>query len=129
MGDDATNGGLFIHRRRRARPVGRHALRGAQDTTRTTNATGAGTLKWIKSAMPRAPRSRHWSTAASAADILDSVIADPLDASYTAQRRHAVGALPPAQEKAAAFLETHPLRRASKAAAWPSRRGGHHRHT
>ena len=111
MGDDATNGGLFMFIADAARDLSAGTLYVARWTaTRTTNG-GAGTLKWIKlghatSAEIKALVDggiRH-------TDILDVKTADPLDASYTAIAYSGATQwvkLLPGQDKAAAFLETH----------------------
>ena len=125
MGDDATNGGLFMFIADAARPVGRHALRGALDghphhQRRRRHAE-------VDQARPCHERRdqalvdggiRH-------TDILDVKTADPLDASYTAIAYSGATQwvkLLPAQDKAAAFLETH--RYAALRGAWLTKMEG-----
>jgi len=62
MGDDATNGGLFMFVADRKADLSAGTLYVAKWTQTSGTGPGAGTLTWIKLATPPAPRSRNWPT-------------------------------------------------------------------
>ena len=116
MGDDATNGGLFLFIADKAADLSAGTLYVAQ-TTQTSPAgqgTGTFTLKWIN--LGHATSDEVLALAQAAAQnggtpsIMDVKTADPLDASYTqvwlGGKKNWIKVVP-GQDKAAAFLETH----------------------
>ncbi len=111
MGDDATNGALFMFVADTARDLSAGTLYvGKWSATSTVNG-GAGDIGWIK--LGHATSAEILSLVRSgivAADIMDVKTADPADAAYTAIAFSGGTQwvkLMPGMEKAAAFLETH----------------------
>jgi secreted PhoX family phosphatase len=112
MGDDATNGGLFVFVADTAGDLSSGSLYvakvGAGFTLDTTAA--AAPLTWIKLGSATSAEIETLARNTLPGDIFDRVTADPVDVSYT---RIAVGGkfewirLKPGMKKAAAFLETH----------------------
>ena len=112
MGDDATNGGLFVFVADRARDLSSGSLYVARvGAGFSVNPAGpAAPLSWIRLGSATSADIEHLANTLKPTDILDLVKADPQDASYT--RITANGAtewirVKPGMEKAAAFLETH----------------------
>ncbi|MEJ2059893.1 MAG: DUF839 domain-containing protein [Gammaproteobacteria bacterium] len=111
MGDDATNGGLFMFVADRRRDLSAGTLYVAKWTQTSGVGPGAGDISWI--------RLGHATSAEIKAlveggikpfDIMDVKTSDPGDASYTKIRFGGHDnwvKLMPGMEKAAAFLETH----------------------
>jgi uncharacterized protein len=112
MGDDTTNGGLFVFVADTAKDLSSGTLYvakvGAGFTLDTTAA--AAPLTWIKLGSATSAEIETLAKNTLPTAIFDRVTADPMDASYT---RIGVGGkfewvrLKPGMEKAAAFLETH----------------------
>ena len=110
MGDDATNGGLFLFVADRAADLSSGTLYVARWSQTDSTGAGAGTLTWIKLGHATSAEISKLADTLSAADIMDVATADPADASYT--KIFYSGAanwvrFKPGMEKAAAFLETH----------------------
>ena len=116
MGDDATNGGLFLFIADKAADLSAGTLYVAQATQTSPAGQGTGTftLKWIN--LGHATSDEVLALAQAAAQnggtpgIMDVKTADPLDASYTqvwlGGKKNWIKVVP-GQDKAAAFLETH----------------------
>jgi secreted PhoX family phosphatase len=110
MGDDATNGGLFMFIADKARDLSSGTLYVAQWTQKTAENGGSATLSWIRLGSATSAEIKTLADTLKAADIVDVKTADPADASYTRIPfsgktnwvKFAAG-----REKAAAFLETH----------------------
>lgn len=110
MGDDATNGGLFLFIADQARDLSSGTLYVAKWHQKTDAAGGSADLTWIKLGSATSAEIKTLADTLVAADIVDVKTADPADASYTKIRfsgksnwvKFAAG-----REKAAAFLETH----------------------
>ncbi|MGE8632435.1 MAG: PhoX family protein [Achromobacter piechaudii] len=110
MGDDATNGGLFMFVADRAADLSAGTLYVAQWTQTSGTGAGAGTLKWIKLGHATSAEVKELADQLTAADIMDVRTADPLDASFTKIRYSGKDnwvKLQPGRRQAAAFLETH----------------------
>jgi len=110
MGDDATNGGLFMFVSDKEKDLSSGTLYAAKYTS-TLNATAAGAISWIKLGSATSAEVKALVDGGiKAADIMSSVTTDPADASYTKIVLNKVTLwvkLKTGQEKAAAFLETH----------------------
>jgi hypothetical protein len=110
MGDDATNGGLFLFVADKPRDLSSGTLYVAKWNQKTKENGGSGDLAWINLGHASSDEIKALADRLTAADILDVKKDDPNDPSYT-QIVH--GGKPnwvkfvPGQEKAAAFLETH----------------------
>jgi len=111
MGDDATNGGLFLFIADRARDLSSGTLYVAKWHQTSGTGPGAATLSWIRLGKADSAQIRALVDGGiKPADIMDVKTADPQDSGYT---RIKYGGkdnwikLLPGQEKAAAFLETH----------------------
>lgn len=111
MGDDATNGGLFMFIADAARDLSAGTLYVARWTATGTTNGGSGTLRWIKLGHATSAEIRTLVDGGIRhTDILDVKTADPADASYTAIAYNGGtqwAKVLPGQDKAAAFLETH----------------------
>ncbi|MBI1424709.1 MAG: DUF839 domain-containing protein [Gammaproteobacteria bacterium] len=111
MGDDTTNGGMFMFIADQRRDLSSGTLYVAKWTQTSGVGPGAGRLSWIK--LGHASSAEIQSIVDSgikAADIMDVKTSDPGDASYTKIRFNGKNnwvKLMPGMEKAAAFLETH----------------------
>ncbi|HJV53402.1 MAG TPA: alkaline phosphatase PhoX [Noviherbaspirillum sp.] len=111
MGDDATNGGLFLFIADTARDLSSGTLYVAQWHQTSGTGPGAATLSWIR--LGHATSTEIKALVAGgikAADIMDVKTADPGDASYTKIPYNGSFnwiKLMPGMDKAAAFLETH----------------------
>jgi hypothetical protein len=110
MGDDATDGGLFMFVADRPRDLGAGTLYVATWTLTSTAGGGAGTLQWIRLGHATSAEIEALADTLTAADLVEVRTADPLDGSFT--RIHFNGGsqwvrFAPGREKAAAFLETH----------------------
>ncbi|AOW13859.1 PhoX family protein [Hydrogenophaga crassostreae] len=112
MGDDTTNGGLFVFVADRKNDLSSGSLYvakvGAGFSIDPTQ--GAAALSWIKLGSASSKEIKRLAGSTLATDIFDRFVADPADASYT---KIGVGGkfewikLKTGMEKAAAFLETH----------------------
>jgi len=110
MGDDASDGGLFMFIADTARDLSAGTLYVAQWTLTSTAAGGAGTLRWIRLGHATSADVEALADSLTAADIVDAQTADPMDASYTEIRfggRSQWVKFAGGKAKAAAFLETH----------------------
>ncbi|BAL95389.1 PhoX family protein [Rubrivivax gelatinosus] len=110
MGDDATNGGLFMFVADKAKDLSSGTLYVAKYTS-VLNATSTGTISWIKLGSATSAEIKALVDGGiKATDIMDSRTADPGDASYTKivlNKKSLWVKVKPGMEKAAAFLETH----------------------
>ncbi|WP_201446440.1 PhoX family protein [Burkholderia gladioli] len=110
MGDDATNGGLFMFIADKAADLSAGTLYVAKWNQTSSAGAGAATLSWIRIGHAGSDEIEALANTLKAADIMDLATADPNDASYT--KIHFGGKfnwmrIKPGMEKAAAFLETH----------------------
>ncbi|HJV61984.1 MAG TPA: alkaline phosphatase PhoX [Albitalea sp.] len=110
MGDDATNGALFMFVADVARDLSAGTLYAAKWTAVTTTQGGSGTLSWIKLGHSTSEAVKGFADAFTAVDLMDVRTTDPSDASYT-QIKFNGGTqwvkFTAGREEAAAFLETH----------------------
>ncbi len=110
MGDDATNGGLFMFVADKEKDLSSGTLYAAKYTSEL-NATSTATLSWVKlGSASSAEIQAMVSGGIKPTDIMESLTTDPNDASYTKIVVNKVSLwvkVKPGQEKAAAFLETH----------------------
>jgi len=110
MGDDATNGGLFLFVADAPRKLSAGTLYVAQWLQKTAADGGSADLRWVRLGHATSDEIRALADTLSAADIVDAKSADPGDASYTkiafAGKSNWVK-FKPGMERAAAFLETH----------------------
>src|SRR5471030_145880 len=110
MGDDATNGGLFMFVADKAQDLSSGTLYVAKWTQKTTDNGGSATLSWIKLGSATSSEIKALADTLKAADILSVKSTDPADASYTKipfSGKSNWIKIVPGKEKAAAFLETH----------------------
>jgi secreted PhoX family phosphatase len=110
MGDDATNGGLFMFVADKAKDLSSGTLYIAKWNQKTTDNGGSATLSWIKLGSATSAEVKALADKLKAADIMDVKTADPSDASYTKiafNGKFNWIKIVPGMEKAAAFLETH----------------------
>jgi hypothetical protein len=110
MGDDTTNGGLFVFVADKEADLSAGTLYVAKWTQTSGAGPGAATLTWIKLGSATSDEIKALADTLQASDIFDVKTADPLDAAYTkipfAGKFNWVK-LMPGMDKAAAFLETH----------------------
>lgn len=110
MGDDATNGGLFMFVADRARDLSRGNLYVAKWIQTSSTGAGSGDLTWINLGHATSKEIEAMADTLTAADIMDVRTSDPGDATFTKINFNGgynwVKVLP-GMEKAAAFLETH----------------------
>lgn len=111
MGDDTTNGGLFMFVADRRRDLSSGSLYVAKWTQTSSVGPGAGEISWIKLGHASSDEIESLIEGGiTAADIMDVRTSDPGDPGYT---KIGFGGhsnwvkLMPGLEKAAAFLETH----------------------
>ncbi|SAI65667.1 phosphatase [Bordetella ansorpii] len=110
MGDDATNGGLFMFVADKAADLSAGTLYVARYTQTSSQGVGAGTMQWIRLGHATSDEIRALAAKLTIGDIMDVAIQDPNDASYTAIHYNGQPnwiRIKPNMEKAAAFLETH----------------------
>ncbi len=111
MGDDATNGGLFMFVADRRCDLSAGTLYVAKWTQTSSVGPGAGKISWIKLGHASSAEIKALVDGGiKAADIMDVKTTDPADASYTKiafNGKYNWVKLKPGMEKAAAFLETH----------------------
>lgn len=110
MGDDFTNGGLFMFVADKAAHLSAGTLYAAKWTQTSGIGPGSATLSWIKLGHATSQEIEKLANSVRPSDIMDVKTADPKDASYTpipySGKTNWVK-LKPGMEKAAAFLETH----------------------
>ena len=110
MGDDATNGALFMFVADTEKDLSAGTLYVAKYTTEL-NATSSASISWIKLGQATSAEVKALVEGGIVAtDIMDSVTTDPLDESYTQivlSKKTLWVRVKAGQEKAAAFLETH----------------------
>jgi hypothetical protein len=110
MGDDATNGALFMFVADAEKDLSAGTLYVAKYTS-VLNATSSATISWVKLGHATSDEVKALvSGGIKATDIMDSVTTDPADASYTKivlNKKTLWVRVKAGQEKAAAFLETH----------------------
>jgi uncharacterized protein len=110
MGDDYTNGGLFMFIADKAANLSAGTLYAAKWTQTSGTSAGSGTLSWIALGSAKSAEIEAMANKLKATDIMDVKTADPKDASYTKIRYAGKDnwvKLMLGMEKAAAFLETH----------------------
>lgn len=110
MGDDATNGGLFMFIADKARDLSSGTLYVARWNQKTTDNGGSATLSWVKLGSATSAEIKALADQLKNADIMDVKTADPGDASYTKIPFNGTAnwiRIKPGMDKAAAFLETH----------------------
>ncbi len=112
MGDDATNGGLFVFVADKARDLSSGSLYVAKVGAGFTvdQAAPAAPLSWIKLGSASSAEIEQLANSLKPADILDVAKTDPKDASFIKVTVNGAAEwirVKPGMEKAAAFLETH----------------------
>ncbi len=110
MGDDATNGGLFMFVADKARDLSSGTLYVAKWNQKTKENGGSADLGWIKLGHATSDQVKALADSLKAADILDVKTEDPKDPSYVQipySGKPNWVKFSPGQELAAAFLETH----------------------
>ena len=110
MGDDATNGGLFMFVADRKADLSSGTLYVARWMQTSGVGPGAAVLRWIRLGHATSAEVKELADQLTAADIMDVRTADPSDASYTHIRFDGKDnwvRLKPGRRQAAAFLETH----------------------
>ncbi len=110
MGDDATNGGLFMFIADKAAHLSAGTLYVAKWTQTSGIGPGSANLSWIKLGHATSKEIEVLADTLKPHDIMDVKTSDPKDASYTHIRYSGKDnwvKLKPGMEKAAAFLETH----------------------
>src|SRR5512143_3046460 len=110
MGDDATNGGLFMFIADRARDLSAGTLYVAKWLQKTAADGGSADIEWVRLGHATSDEIKALADTQTAADIVDVKTSDPSDPAYTkipfGGKTQWVKFVP-GQEKAAAFLETH----------------------
>lgn len=110
LGDDATNGGLFMFIADKEKDLSSGTLYAAKYTS-VLNATASASISWIKLGSATSAEIKALVDGGiKAADMMDSTLTDPIDASYTKivlNKKTLWVRAKSGQEKAAAFLETH----------------------
>ncbi|SOE94847.1 hypothetical protein SAMN05414139_07691 [Burkholderia sp. D7] len=110
MGDDATNGGLFMFIADRAEDLSSGTLYVAKWTQTSSAGAGSANLTWIRIGSATSAEIEAMAARLKASDIMDVSTRDPLDASFTKINFNGTFnwiRIKPGMEKAAAFLETH----------------------
>ena len=110
MGDDATNGGLFMFVADKPRDLSSGSLYVAKWNQKTKESGGSADLTWIKLGSATSDEIKGLADTLKAADILDVKKEDPSDPSYVQipfNGKPNWVKFVDGQEKAAAFLETH----------------------
>lgn len=110
MGDDFTNGGLFMFVADRAADLSAGTLYVAKWTQVSSAGAGSATLSWINLGHATSSEIETLANTLRATDIMDLATADPGDATYT--KINFSGTfnwmrVKPGMTKAATFLETH----------------------
>ena len=110
MGDDATNGGLFMFVADKEKDLSSGTLYVAKYTTEL-NATSSASISWIKLGSATSDEIETLVRGGiQASDIMESLTSDPADSSYTQiiiSKKKLWVKVKTGMEKAAAFLETH----------------------
>jgi secreted PhoX family phosphatase len=110
MGDDATNGGLFMFVADKEKDLSAGTLYVAKYTTEL-NATSSASISWIKLGSATSDEIETLVRGGiQASDIMESLTTDPADSSYTQiviNKKKLWVKVKTGMEKAAAFLETH----------------------
>ncbi|ALG75606.1 alkaline phosphatase [Azospirillum thiophilum] len=113
MGDDATNGGLFMFIADHAKDLSAGTLYAAkmeQEPGKDLDKGGSFALKWVKLGHATSAEVEKLADSLKAADIVEVKKEDPKDPSFTAigfNGKTQWVKFKPGMEKAAAFLETH----------------------
>ncbi len=110
MGDDATNGGLFMFVADRKADLSSGSLYVAKWAQTSGTGPGAGTLTWINLGHATSAEVKELADQLTAADIMDVQTTDPGNPAFTKIRfngRDNWVQLKPGRRQAAAFLETH----------------------
>nr|WP_319565756.1 alkaline phosphatase PhoX [uncultured Rhodoferax sp.] len=110
MGDDATNGGLFMFIADKAAHLSAGTLYVAKWTQTSGVGPGSANLSWIKLGHASSKEIEAMANTLKPTDIMDVKTKDPKDASYTHIRYSGKDnwiKIVPGMEKAAAFLEAH----------------------
>jgi hypothetical protein len=110
MGDDATNGGLFMFVTDRAADLSSGTLYVARWEQTSDIGPGAGKLSWIKLGSATSEEVRAMAERYKASDIMDIRTSDPGDGSFSKiafNGKFNWVRIKPGMQKAAAFLETH----------------------
>jgi len=110
MGDDYTNGGLFMFVADKAAHLSAGTLYAAKWTQTSGQGAGSATLTWIKLGHASSADIERLANTLKPTDIMDVKTTDPQDASFSkinySGKTNWVK-LKPGMDKAAAFLETH----------------------
>ncbi len=111
LGDDATNGGLFMFVADKEKDLSAGTLYVGKWTQTSGTGPGAGNISWINLGHATSAEIKALVDGGiKASDIMDVKTSDPADSSYTqiffSGKKNWVK-LKPGMEKAAAFLETH----------------------
>jgi secreted PhoX family phosphatase len=110
MGDDFTNGGLFLFVADREADLSSGTLYVAKWVQTATAGPGAGTLSWVRLGSATSAEIRDFADRMRPEEIMDVRFKDPGLPGFTRipyGGRHNWVRLRPGMEKAAAFLETH----------------------
>jgi secreted PhoX family phosphatase len=110
MGDDATNGGLFMFIADREADLSAGTLYVAKWTQVSASGAGAATLSWIKLGHATSDEIEALANQLRASDIMDVATRDPLDPAYTKINYNGTFnwvRVKPGMTQAATFLETH----------------------
>ena len=110
MGDDASNGGLFMFVADRPRKLSAGTLYVAKWHQTSAANGGSANISWIRLGHATSDEIKALADSLTAADIVDVKTSDPSDSSYTKipfSGHDNWVKFVPGKEKAAAFLETH----------------------
>ncbi|MET3431667.1 secreted PhoX family phosphatase [Herbaspirillum seropedicae] len=110
MGDDATNGGLFMFIADRAADLSSGTLYVARWEQVSGVGPGAGKLSWVRLGSATSAEIKAMADRYKASDIMDIRTSDPADASFSKipfNGKFNWVRVKPGMQKAAAFLETH----------------------
>jgi secreted PhoX family phosphatase len=110
MGDDATNGGLFMFIADKAADLSSGALYVAKWTQTSSAGAGAAKLTWIKLGNATSAEIEAMAKSLKSTDIMDIRTADPADTTFTKINFNGTFnwiRIKPGMTKAAAYLETH----------------------
>ncbi|MFM0095414.1 DUF839 domain-containing protein [Paraburkholderia nemoris] len=110
MGDDATNGGLFMFIADRDADLSAGTLYVAKWTQVSSSGAGAATLSWINLGHATSDEIEALANQLSASDIMDVATKDPVDSTYTKINYNGTFnwvRVKSGMTKAATFLETH----------------------
>ncbi|WP_420225397.1 PhoX family protein [Pigmentiphaga litoralis] len=110
MGDDATNGGLFMFIADKAADLSSGALYVAKWTQTSSAGAGSARLSWIKLGNATSAEIEAMAKSLKSTDIMDIRTADPADTTFTKINFNGTFnwiRIKPGMTKAAAYLETH----------------------